>query len=132
MRTILQSTRFLALIVVLAIVAAACGSGLKSTDSDSTSNAALIAQGEELYQANCASCHGSDVRGTNEGPSFLSIVYEPNHHADAAFLLAAQNGVRAHHWNFGDMPPVEGVTPEDVAAIAAFVRETQRIEGFER
>jgi hypothetical protein len=29
------------------------------------------------------------------------------------------------------MPPIDGLTPEDVEAIVAFVRETQRIEGFE-
>jgi hypothetical protein len=37
----------------------------------------------------------------------------------------------AHHWNFGDMEPVEGLSDADVAAIVTFVRETQRIEGFE-
>jgi hypothetical protein len=29
------------------------------------------------------------------------------------------------------MPPVEGLSTEDVEAIVAFVREQQRIEGFE-
>jgi hypothetical protein len=62
----------------------------------------------------------------------LSEVYEPSHHADAAFLLAVQRGVSEHHWPFGDMPAVEGVDEAQVAAIVAFVRETQRTEGFER
>ncbi len=61
----------------------------------------------------------------------LSAIYEPDHHADIAFLLAAQRGVSAHHWRFGDMPAVAAVTAEDVAAIVALVRETQRLEGFE-
>ena len=30
-----------------------------------------------------------------------------------AFQLAVANGVRAHHWKFGDMAPVKEVTPDD-------------------
>lgn len=58
-------------------------------------------------------------------------MYEPNHHGDAAFLLAARNGVRQHHWRFGDMAPVPGLSDDDIAAIVAYVREQQRINGFE-
>ena len=94
-------------------------------------NPDLVAEGEVLYAANCAECHGADLRGTDRGPSHLSEVYEPDHHADGAFLLAVQAGSRAHHWPFGDMPPIEGLIPEDVEAIVAFVREQQRIKGFE-
>ncbi len=92
---------------------------------------ALVEAGSELYEATCADCHGSDLRGTDKGPSHLSIVYEPDHHADGAFLFAVQRGSRAHHWSFGDMPPIEGLSPEDIEAIVAFVREIQRLEGFE-
>jgi mono/diheme cytochrome c family protein len=91
----------------------------------------LVEAGAALYSANCAECHGSDLRGTEKGPSHLSIIYEPNHHADGAFLFAVQRGVRAHHWDFGDMPPIEGLKPEDIEAIIAFVREHQRVEGFD-
>ncbi|MGR3582900.1 MAG: c-type cytochrome, partial [Pseudooceanicola nanhaiensis] len=44
---------------------------------------------------------------------------------------AVQNGVRAHHWKFGDMPPQTGLTPSDVANIVAYVRELQRANGIE-
>lgn len=108
---------------------AGCGGG--GTDDVAAQDPALVAEGSDLYAANCAECHGEDLRGTEQGPPFLSPIYEPGHHSDGAFLLAVQTGVRAHHWNFGDMPPVEGLTPEDVEAIVAFVRETQRTEGFE-
>lgn len=90
-----------------------------------------VAAGEGLYAANCAVCHGPDLRGTDEGPSFLSEVYEPGHHPDEAFLVAVRVGSRAHHWSFGDMPPVEGLSTEDVEAIVAYVREQQRVQGFE-
>ncbi len=47
-----------------------------------------------------------------------------------AFYLAAQNGVRAHHWKFGDMPPQDGLTKADVAGIVTYVRELQRTNGI--
>lgn len=91
----------------------------------------LVADGEVLYRATCASCHGSDLRGTDFGPSHLSVVYQPGHHNDQSFVSAALIGVGAHHWNFGDMAPVPGLTPDDLDRIVAYVREIQRIEGFE-
>lgn len=94
-------------------------------------NPELVELGEPLYQQHCAQCHGSDLRGTDLGPSHLSIVYEPNHHGDAAFLAAVSRGSPAHHWDFGPMPAVPGLNQEDVAAITAFVREQQRTNGFE-
>ena len=54
----------------------------------------------------------------------------PSHHADVAFQLAVKYGTRQHHWNFGDMQPVEGVTPDDVAHITATVRHKQREAGI--
>lgn len=89
------------------------------------------AAGKPLFEKNCASCHGADLQGTDKGPPFLHRVYVPSHHADAAFQLAARNGVRAHHWKFGDMAPVKGVTPDDVAHITAYVRAIQRQRGIE-
>ena len=47
-----------------------------------------------------------------------------------AFLLAAKQGVRAHHWPFGDMPPVPGVSEQDVGRIVAYVRTLQKANGI--
>jgi mono/diheme cytochrome c family protein len=93
--------------------------------------AALVSEGADLYQASCASCHGSDLRGTDLGPSQLSVVYQPGHHPDQAYALAAFNGVSAHHWQFGDMPPISGLSQVDMDRIVAFIREMQRTQGFE-
>jgi mono/diheme cytochrome c family protein len=91
----------------------------------------LVAEGEALYQASCAACHGTDLRGTAIGPSHLSVIYNPEHHADAGIALVAMNGVQAHHWRFGDMPPVPGITQDDMVRVIAFIRENQRVQGFE-
>lgn len=88
-------------------------------------------RGAELYAARCAACHGTDLRGTAAGPSHLSKVYEPGHHPDAAFKAAIRNGSRAHHWSFGDMPAVPGMSDADIDAVIAYVRAAQAREGFE-
>ena len=79
------------------------------------------AQGKGLYAQHGAACHGTDLKGSGKGLPLLHKVYEPSYHADIAFQLAVASGVRAHHWQFGDMVPVPGLTPDDVAHITAFV-----------
>ena len=87
--------------------------------------------GKLAYEAKCAACHGTNAAGQDGvAPPLVHKIYEPSHHGDAAFLLAAKNGVRAHHWRFGNMPLVEGVTDGDVKMIVAYVRELQRANGI--
>jgi len=89
------------------------------------------ALGETAFTAKCAECHGAAGSGRNGmGPPLIHKIYEPGHHGDRAFLLAVQNGVRAHHWPFGDMPPVKGLTVADVGNIVAYVRALQRANGI--
>ena len=89
-----------------------------------SANAAI---GQRVFEAKCAACHGFNAAGNAEaGPPLVHKIYEPSHHGDASFQRATQAGVRAHHWKFGNMPPVEGITPAEVSAIVAYVRELQR------
>ena len=87
--------------------------------------------GRKTYDANCAACHGGNASG-QEGvaPPLVHIIYEPGHHGDESFQRAVARGVRAHHWRFGDMLPVAGLTRRDVAAIVAYIRELQRANGI--
>lgn len=85
--------------------------------------------GLELYEATCAACHGEAALGTPQGPPLVHVVYEPDHHADAAFLLAAERGVRAHHWGFGDMPPQPAISRAEVMEVTGYVRWLQREAG---
>jgi mono/diheme cytochrome c family protein len=114
--------------------AAACGGGgdeVAAPTAGTVGGAPADLPGAPLYAQSCASCHGADLRGTDRGPSHLSIVYEPNHHPDDSFRSAVANGVPAHHWSFGDMDPVPGLSEADVDAIIEYVRAVQAQEGFE-
>lgn len=96
---------------------------------DALSDKARI--GQRAFEAKCASCHGVNAAGQKGvAPPLVHKIYEPSHHGDMAFVLAAQNGVRSHHWPFGNMPPVEGLTRSDVMNIVAYVRELQRANGI--
>jgi mono/diheme cytochrome c family protein len=117
-----RSRACLVLLAVITGVATGCG-------DDSTGGGP--SGGEALYAEHCASCHGSDLRGTDRGPSHLSAVYEPGHHPDDSFRAAIRQGSRQHHWDFGDMPPVEGLDDSEVQAIIDHIRERQEVEGFE-
>ena len=101
---------------VLALMAAACG----QSGPD----------GAALFAANCAACHGGQADGTDAGPPLVHRLYVPGHHSDAAFQSAVKNGVFAHHWDFGDMPAVAGVSEDEVAAIVGYVRGLQREAGL--
>ena len=88
--------------------------------------------GKAVYDDKCASCHGANGAGQDGvAPPFVHRIYVPGHHGDAAFYSAAQNGVRAHHWSFGDMPPVEGITQDEIKQILVYVRALQRANGIE-
>lgn len=86
--------------------------------------------GKKLYAASCVQCHSADLRGTKEGPPLVHRVYEPGHHSDVAFQISVKYGSRQHHWNFGDMKSVPGLSPDDAAHITAYVRVEQRRAGI--
>jgi mono/diheme cytochrome c family protein len=87
--------------------------------------------GVRAFNAVCAVCHGANAAGSEAGPPLVHRIYEPSHHGDHAFELAVTNGVRAHHWKFGNMPPQSGLTKADVRTIVTYVRELQRANGID-
>lgn len=92
----------------------------------------LAILGRNAFNGVCAECHGENAAGRfGFGPPLIHRIYEPSHHADVAFQLAAAQGVGAHHWRFGNMPAQPDVTRGDVVAIVAYVRELQRANGIE-
>ena len=104
------------------------GGGQASATGIGLSN--MAREGEALFNANCSVCHGVNATGTMQGPPLMDRVYHPGHHADFSFRSAVRQGVPQHHWGFGNMPPVPGVSPDDVEKIICYVREMQRSEGI--
>lgn len=86
--------------------------------------------GETKFMGFCSPCHGAQGKGTTQGPPLVHKIYEPNHHADMAFQRAAAQGVKAHHWKFGNMPKIEGVTADDVTQIIGYIRWLQHQAGI--
>ena len=87
--------------------------------------------GEAQFNQLCSDCHGQGAMGTDKGPPLVHRLYVPSHHGNAAFVNAIMNGVQAHHWQFGDMPPVAGVSGEQVRAITLYVRWIQEQNGIQ-
>jgi len=86
--------------------------------------------GAQLFASNCARCHGADGLGSDSGPPLVHRVYEPSHHDDASFHRAIRQGVKSHHWSYGDMPSVPNITDEQVAHIIRHVRKLQVASGI--
>jgi mono/diheme cytochrome c family protein len=89
------------------------------------------AAGGKLFAENCQACHGVNAAGSENGPPLVHRIYEPSHHADMAFFRAVSRGVKAHHWNFGDMPPIRGIGSDELRDVVAYVRELQSANGIQ-
>ncbi|PHZ83358.1 c-type cytochrome [Paremcibacter congregatus] len=87
-------------------------------------------QGYALFRENCVKCHGAQALGTGMGPPLLHPFYRPGHHDDVALARALTHGVEPHHWDFGPMPVIDAIRPEDIPKIIAFIRELQRANGI--
>lgn len=126
----IQSGRSSLVLAVLPLLPACEGRPQVRADFDPGPAPAELAEGERLFLDNCARCHGAEARGTEAGPPLVHVIYEPSHHADIAFQRAVVLGVPAHHWRFGNMPPVPGVNGAAIARITAYVRWLQRKAGI--
>jgi mono/diheme cytochrome c family protein len=90
----------------------------------------IALQGKVNYEQSCAACHGVNVAGTDKGPPLIHSLYRPGHHPDEAFVSAVVNGVTAHHWKYGNMPPVPGgVSEAKMRWIIKYIREMQVANG---
>ena len=124
------------LLIILAGIAVALTINCGTSEQDEPSVDAPVAQtaaydGEESFQNRCAVCHGPTAEGTQTGPPLVNRLYEIGHQPSFSFHNAVNKGVTAHHWNFGDMPPIPNVPPEEIDAIICHVRDLQRAEGIE-
>lgn len=105
-------------------------SGVRAVDVKEPRLSEVAVAGKTFFDATCAACHGLKAAGTDKGPPLVHDIYNPGHHADGAFFLAAKIGVRRHHWRYGDMPPQPQVAEQQIAAIVQYLRELQVANGI--
>lgn len=118
----------IAVVALLVVLYALFNKGLMTSITEEEKERLNL--GRQLYSDNCASCHGDTLQGGRQGPPFIHKIYEPSHHGDRAFYLAVENGVRAHHWPFGDMPAIPDLEHDDVSAVIEYIRHEQRKNGI--
>ena len=90
------------------------------------------AYGQQVFNETCAACHGNNGAGTLKGPPLIHDIYNPGHHSNQAIISAIKNGVRQHHWPYGDMPAQEKIGFAKTMAVIEFIREVQVQNGVER
>jgi ubiquinol-cytochrome c reductase cytochrome c subunit len=62
------------LLITGGVYAGASAAMAATTPETSTVNSALtVDDGKKLFQANCATCHGMDMQGTDDGPSLYGV-----------------------------------------------------------
>jgi mono/diheme cytochrome c family protein len=74
-----------------------------------------MAQGEQLFEQNCAACHQSD--GTGIPPTFPPLAGNEN-------LKDLDLIVGNIHEGEGAMPPFPNLTAEEIAAVATYIRNS--------
>ena len=85
-----------------------------------------IAWGRQLFHgsANCASCHGPQARGTDEGPALSGALWLHGPGTYEWLVEQITEGISAHHTWTGKPMPMRGwsnMPDEDVRAVAAYV-----------
>ena len=114
----------LALILVGAVYATITGSGNSAAATDPTVSQAQIAQGQQIFQQTCATCHGLVAQGTSVAPSLIGVgaaavdfqvstgrmpLREPSAEADrkpAQLTPAQTRAVAAYIQSLGGGPPI--------------------------
>lgn len=89
-----------------------------------------LGKGQLLYEKYCSACHGVQLDGSEQGPPLIHPFYKPPHHDDRSFYRAALEGVGQHHWEFGDMPAVEGMTAGKMDSLLPYIRYYQQQKGL--
>ncbi|WP_270352567.1 c-type cytochrome [Microbacterium testaceum] len=96
--------------------ATAAVAATSSTPVSEANNATAVEEGQKLFQANCATCHGLDLQGSQQGPSLFGVGELSVHFQVSTGRMPLQAQ--------GPQAPVKPVqfTEEQTNAIAAYVQ----------
>ena len=99
-------------------VYAGASAAMASTADTSASTALTVDDGKKLFQANCATCHGLDLQGTQAAPSLYGV-------GELAVEFQVSTG-RMPLQATGPQAPEKPVqfTEEQILAMAAYVQST--------
>jgi len=134
-----------ALLLVSGVAAEGQGIPEELTILGAPVTAEQVALGQDLYAANCASCHGVNLEGQpdwrrrNESGRMPAPPHDASghtwHHADRQLFTITKLGVGAIVPGYeSDMPAFEGILSDnEIATVLAFIKSTwpERERGFQ-
>lgn len=108
----------------LGILLFGCSSDEKLTATGTAVSAAVLAEGESLYAANCSRCHGFETGGSmTDIPPPHNANGHTWHHPDQQLMEIVLNGLDFAVEGQQTMPAFKDeLTPEQVQAILAYVK----------
>jgi disulfide bond formation protein DsbB len=113
----------LAIIILSALVLAACGGS-----SEPTYSAEDVATGKEIFSSTCSACHGPDAKGLpNLGKDLTTSDYVRDNDDETLLQLLVEGRPSGHELNTTgvDMPPKGGnpsLTEDDLRTVVAYMR----------
>jgi len=135
----MTSTRWIALglsaLVIVAGASLAWSWLLPAAPRIDPDNETQVAQGQVVYAAQCARCHGADLRGQpnwRERQANGRLPAPPHdefghswHHPDSVLFAITKHGIAAYAppGYESDMPAFDGVlTDDEIAAVLAYIK----------
>lgn len=109
-------------VLVLALAALGLGYATVSSSGEQARAAAAgqpentLAEGEELFNESCATCHGTSGQGTERGPSLIGVGAASVHFQVSTGRMPARNPYAPQ----AEQKPVE-FTEDEIRALAAYV-----------
>jgi ubiquinol-cytochrome c reductase cytochrome c subunit len=99
-------------------VYAGASAAMAATNDGSAATALTVEDGKKLFQANCATCHGLNLQGSEDGPSLYGVG-----ELSVEFQVATGRMPLQMQGPQAPQKPVQ-FTPEQIDAIAAYVQTT--------
>ncbi len=95
-----------------------------------TANSARAADGKELYEKNCAKCHGQDAKGATKmgqklGVKDYSAAKNWEGLTDEKAVKAVKEGVKDKEGKLV-MKPTEGITDDDAKAVVEYMKSLKK------